>query len=239
MKSPKKERGRSSAVSLTTSPGRRAGEVRIVGGRWRRTPLVVTDREGLRPTPERVRETVFDWLGHLLGSYAGRRALDLFAGSGALGLEALSRGFAALDLVERDRAQAAGIRAALERLGALDEAALHVEDAFALLARTPLLWDVIFIDPPFALGLQDDALTRALERLAPDGILYVERSGELTGGALLERLGLVRLRATTAGQVSCELLARADGALAPLAKTDKKKMKKTKPGAARSKEKEA
>ena len=178
MKSPKKERGRSSAVSLTTSSGRRAGEVRIVGGRWRRTPLVVTDREGLRPTPERVRETVFDWLGHLLGSYAGRRALDLFAGSGALGLEALSRGFAVLDLVERDRAQAAGIRAALERLGALEAAALHVEDAFAFLARSPLLWDVIFIDPPFALGLQDDAVARALERLAPDGILYVERSGE-------------------------------------------------------------
>ena len=97
---------------------------------------------------------------------------------------------------------------------------------------------MIFIDPPFALGLQDDAVARALERLAPDGILYVERSGELTADALLERLGLVRLRATSAGQVSCELLARADGALAPLAKADKK-MKKTKPGAARSKEKDA
>ena len=238
MKSPKKERGRSSAVSLTTSPGRRAGEVRIVGGRWRRTPLVVTDREGLRPTPGRVRETVFDWLGHLLGSFAGRRVLDLFAGSGALGLEALSRGFAALDLVERDRGQAAGIRAAIERLGAREEAALHVEDAFAFLARSPLLWDVIFIDPPFALGLQDEALTRALERLAPDGILYVERAGGLTDEALLGRLGLVRLRATAAGQVSCELLARADGALAPLAKVDKT-VKKTQPGAARSKEKEA
>ena len=212
--------------------------MRIVGGRWRRTPLVVTDREGLRPTPERVRETVFDWLGHLLGSYAGRRALDLFAGSGALGLEALSRGFAALDLVERDRAQAAGIRTAIERLGAGGEAALHVEDAFAFLARSPHLWDVIFIDPPFALGLQDSAAERALERLAPDGVLYVERPGELTDDALLVRLGLVRLRAASAGQVSCELLARADGALAPLAKVDKK-MKKTKPGAARSKEKDA
>lgn len=238
MKSPKKERGRSSAVSLTTSPGRRAGEVRIVGGRWRRTPLVVGDLEGLRPTPERVRETVFDWLGHLFGAYAGLRALDLFAGSGALGLEALSRGFAALDLVERDRAQAAGIRAALGRLGALEEAALHVEDAFSFLARTDALWDMIFIDPPFALGLQDEALERALGRLAPDGVLYVERPGGLTGEALLGRLGLVRLRSTRAGLVSCELLTRASGALAPLAKAEKK-TKKMKPGAARSKEKEA
>ena len=81
--------------------------MRIVGGRWRRTPLAVADRNGLRPTPERVRETVFDWLGHLLGSFSGKSVLDLFAGSGALGFEALSRGMKAADFVERDSRQAA------------------------------------------------------------------------------------------------------------------------------------
>lgn len=68
------------SASLTTSRGEREGAVRIVGGRWRRTPLAVADRNGLRPTPERVRETVFDWLGHLLGSFSGKSALDLLRG---------------------------------------------------------------------------------------------------------------------------------------------------------------
>lgn len=90
--------------------------MRIVGGRWRRTPLAVADRNGLRPTPERVRETVFDWLGHLLGSFSGKSALDLFAGSGALGFEALSRGMKAADFVERDSRQAALLKHAAAKL---------------------------------------------------------------------------------------------------------------------------
>src|SRR6476469_1170465 len=78
-------------------------QVRIIGGQWKRTPLPVLDRDGLRPTPDRVRETVFNWLGHLLdGNWATVRCLDLFAGTGALGFEAASRGAQQVTLVESD-----------------------------------------------------------------------------------------------------------------------------------------
>lgn len=116
LKNPRNARKDAVSASLTTSRGEREGAVRIVGGRWRRTPLAVADRNGLRPTPERVRETVFDWLGHLLGSFSGKSALDLFAGSGALGFEALSRGMKATDFVERDSRQAALLKHAAAKL---------------------------------------------------------------------------------------------------------------------------
>lgn len=221
MNIPKKERGRSNSLSLTSPARARAGSVRIVGGRWRRTPLSVRDQEGLRPTPERVRETIYDWLGHLLGSFDGRAALDLFAGSGALGLEAASRGFSRVDLVERDRRQAAEISTVVGRLSAGEAVHVNAEDAFAFLDRTPELYDLVLIDPPFARELQDRAVLAALARLKENGIIYVERSGERSPDDLLERAGLVRLRAGSAGQVSYELLARTSGALAPLAREER------------------
>ncbi|WP_297608136.1 RsmD family RNA methyltransferase [uncultured Sutterella sp.] len=195
--------------------------MRLVGGLWRRTPLAVADLGGLRPTPERVRETVFDWLRHLFGTFEGRSALDLFAGSGALGLEALSRGMAVLDAVELDRVQARNILQTVERLSAEENVRVHREDAFGFLGRTTESYDVIFIDPPFALNLQDEAIRRALPRLKNEGILYVERAGLRTAEALLDELGLVRLRSTSAGQVDCELLARKESLMAGLAREEK------------------
>lgn len=115
LKSPRNARKDAVSASLTTSRGEREGAVRIVGGRWRRTPLAVADRNGLRPTPERVRETVSTGLG-IFRLLSGKSVLDLFAGSGALGFEALSRGMKAADFVERDSRQAALLKQAAAKL---------------------------------------------------------------------------------------------------------------------------
>jgi 16S rRNA (guanine966-N2)-methyltransferase len=146
--------------------------IRIIGGNWKRTPLPVLDLDGLRPTPDRVRETLFNWLGQDLD---GLRCLDLFAGSGALGFEAASRGASRVLMVERNSRAAAQLRANLERLNARN---IEIAEADALRLAAglpPESFDVIFIDPPFG----DQALlSRALElaaRLAtPDGAIYVE-----------------------------------------------------------------
>ena len=110
---------------------------------------------------------------------------------------------------------------------------IHREDAFGFLGRTTESYDVIFIDPPFALDLQNEAIRRALPRLKNEGILYVERTGRRTDEALLDELGLVRLRSTSAGQVDCELLARKESLMAGLAREEKpsKKNKEHAPGA--------
>ena len=124
------------------------GSVRIIGGRWRGTRLPVLDVPGLRPTSDRARETLFNWLAPAL---PGARVLDLFAGSGALGLEALSRGAREAVLVERDRAAAGSLRHAVARLHADAQAQVVVADAIEFL-RAPLQgrFDVVFLDPPFA-----------------------------------------------------------------------------------------
>ena len=213
LKSPRNARKDAVSASLTTSRGEREGAVRIVGGRWRRTPLAVADRNGLRPTPERVRETVFDWLGHL------------FAGSGALGFEALSRGMKAADFVERDSRQAALLKHAAAKLSEKEangtQIRVHQGDAFQFLEGAASYYDVIFIDPPYALNLQDEAIVEAAKCLGPNGILYVERSGVLTSPEVLDQQKLVRLRSMSAGQVTCELLGFAAGSLAALAKVKK------------------
>ncbi|MBW8824177.1 MAG: 16S rRNA (guanine(966)-N(2))-methyltransferase RsmD [Xanthomonadales bacterium] len=156
------------------SPGsnRSAGTVRIVGGRWRGTKLPVPDVSGLRPSSDRVRETLFNWLQPVL---PGARVLDLFAGTGALGLEALSRGAAAATLVERDRSASAGLRASIDRLGAADTARLVQADALAWLAGTtggP--FDIVFVDPPFADDLWARVVAGLALHVAADAWLYVE-----------------------------------------------------------------
>ncbi len=160
-------------VRTATRPGNgQAGVVRIIGGHWRGTRLPVADLDGLRPTPDRVRETLFNWLQPMV---PGARVLDLFAGSGALGLEALSRGAAEALLVERDPGVAERLREAVERLHAGDRAHVVQADALSLL-RTPLhgRFDLVFVDPPFAAG----GWARVLELLAPwlsaDAWLYLE-----------------------------------------------------------------
>ena len=140
---------------------KRPGSVRIIGGRWRGTRLPVADAPGLRPTSDRARETLFNWLQPLL---PGARVLDLFAGSGALGFEALSRGAREALLVERDPKLAALLSETSQRLHAADTASVVRADALAFL-RAPLhgRFDVVFVDPPFA----DDAWAAVVGALDP------------------------------------------------------------------------
>lgn len=149
-----------------------AGHVRIVGGRWRGTRLPVPLLDGLRPSGDRVRETLFNWLAPAL---PGARVLDLFAGTGALGLEAVSRGAASAVLVERAPAAVAGLRASVERLAAADRVEVVAGDALAwLAAQPPGAFDIAFVDPPFAAGLWDAALPAVARVMADTAWLYVE-----------------------------------------------------------------
>lgn len=150
----------------------RAGHVRIIGGHWRGTRLPVADVAGLRPTSDRVRETLFNWLQPRL---AGARVLDLFAGSGALGLEALSRGAREAVLVESDPGIATALRDVVDRLGAQDVAQVVRTDAMAWL-RAPLhgRFDIVFVDPPFETAAWAGVLAALPPWLAPDAWVYLE-----------------------------------------------------------------
>lgn len=164
-------------TSMNTRPSRsasRPGAVRIIGGSLRRSRLPVPDAPGLRPTPDRVRETLFNWLGQDL---SGLRCLDLFAGSGALGLEAASRGAAAVDLVERDARLARELEATRARLGT-GNARVHADDALRFAAHCAAgSYDIVFVDPPYAMaaeGLHARALAAAARLLRPGGMAYIE-----------------------------------------------------------------
>lgn len=149
-----------------------AGKVRIIGGHWRGTRLDVADAPGLRPSADRVRETLFNWLQPVL---PGARVLDLFAGTGALGLEALSRGAREALLIERDPKLAASLQAAVARLKAEDQATVVRADALAFL-RAPLhgRFDVVFLDPPFADNLWPAAIAALPPWLSDRAWLYLE-----------------------------------------------------------------
>jgi 16S rRNA (guanine966-N2)-methyltransferase len=144
--------------------------VRIVGGVWRSRILAFPDAAGLRPTPDRVRETLFNWLGQSLD---GKLCLDLFSGSGALGFEALSRGAKQVVMVEQDPKVARALRANATILGA--EALEFVTgDALKFLFRETRRFDVVFADPPYALRLLPVLLPMLEARLAENGMIYGE-----------------------------------------------------------------
>lgn len=146
-------------------------EVRIIGGQWKRSKLPVADAPGLRPTPDRVRETLFNWLGQDL---EGWRCLDAYAGSGALGFEAASRGADAVVLVEREPRLAHGLRAVQQRLRAAT-VRIEVADALAWMARcAPGSFELVFIDPPFDANVFEPALKAAARLVVPDGFIYLE-----------------------------------------------------------------
>jgi 16S rRNA (guanine966-N2)-methyltransferase len=150
---------------------RPAGVVRIIGGDWRGTRLRVADRDGLRPTADRVRETLFNWLQPVL---PGARVLDLFAGTGALGLEAVSRGAREAVLVERDPQLAEGLRQLAAKLPGGERVQVVCADALAWLRTAPGGFDLAFVDPPFAADLWGPVLAALDGQLLENAWLYVE-----------------------------------------------------------------
>jgi 16S rRNA (guanine966-N2)-methyltransferase len=173
------------------------GSLRIVGGKYRRRRLRVPERPGLRPTPDRVRETLFNWLGQALD---GLDCLDLYAGSGALGFEAASRGAARVVMVEKDRIALAELDRSRVSLGAA-EVEIVSGDAPAFLARRPARFDVVFLDPPFGQNALPDVLALLPPLLKPGARVYVEAAAPLE-----PRPPWSELRRARAGQVSYQLL---------------------------------
>ena len=193
-----------------TKPGTRPGsklpgEVRLIGGLWKRTKLQVANKEGLRPTPDRVRETLFNWLGQDL---TGWRCVDVFAGTGALGFESASRGAIEVLMLENDPVLIAQLIKVRDKLQA---AAVRVErgDGLVVLRRLGAgSMNVVFIDPPFDSGLFDAALPAAARAVAADGFIYLEAPRKYPDDELLAA-GLVAHRYLKAGAVHAHLLQRA------------------------------
>jgi 16S rRNA (guanine966-N2)-methyltransferase len=210
---------RGKSAPAKAAPGAPRNEVRIIAGAWRSRRIAFPGSEGLRPTPDRVRETLFNWLGHDL---AGFRCLDLFAGSGALGFEALSRGAARVTMVERDAAAfraladnarrldsdphaSLGARLELVQGDALEflrrQNALSSDDSEGSEGRGARLYDVVFADPPFESGLPAGVLDLLPPLLARDGRLYVESGASYTAPA-----PWMQAKSGRAGQVHFQML---------------------------------
>ena len=172
-------------------------KIRIIGGELRSRMINFPDAEGLRPTPDRVRETLFNWLGQTL---YGRTCLDLFAGSGALGLEAASRGAEQVVMVERNRTALLSLQENVKKLGCAN-VSVQGQDGLEFASRDARKYDVIFLDPPF----QSDYLPRLLEilpqRLNENGVVYVE-----SGAAIDVPPPWQTIKSGKAGQVHYQLL---------------------------------
>lgn len=181
-----------------------AGEIRIIGGQWKRTRLPVAQRPGLRPTPDRVRETLFNWLGQDL---SGWRCLDAFAGTGALGLEAASRGAASVLLVENDAALVAQLQVLKAKLQASAVRVQRGDGVSALKQATPASLDLVLLDPPFDGPFFEPALQAAAQAVAAEGFIYLEAPRLWTDEELAAH-GLVLYRHLKAGAVHAHLLQR-------------------------------
>ena len=210
------------AAKAAAAAQRAPHEVRIIGGLWKRTRLPVADRPGLRPTPDRVRETLFNWLGQDL---VGWQVLDAFAGTGALGLEAASRGAARVTLVEHDAAQARDLQAVVQRLAGAAQVVqvVRASGTTVLQRQAPASLDLVLLDPPFEAELYATALAAALPALRTGGWLYLEASAAWTeadarpGTADADSAhrvppGLALRRHLRAGAVHAHLFERVDAA---------------------------
>ena len=184
--------------------GKPAGEVRIIGGQWKRSKLPVADKPGLRPTPDRVRETLFNWLGQDL---TGWRCVDAFAGTGALGFEAASRGAKEVTLIEQDAALVAQLKKIKEQLKAEAVQVQRGDGIGALKAWPAASADLVFLDPPFDAKLFDAALQAAARAVAPGGYVYLEAPSAWNEEELAP-LGLTMYRYLRAGTVHAHLLQR-------------------------------
>jgi len=177
------------------------GAVRIIGGAWRRRKIPLPEGVDLRPTPDRVRETLFNWLAPRL---PGAMCLDLFAGTGALGFEALSRGASRAVLIERDPRAVAALKRLRDELAA-PAGVVRAAAADWLAGQPPELFDIVFVDPPYSLPV--DGLFAALPPLlAPGACIYLERP---RAEAWPQLPGYVWTRRSTAGAVAFGLAERA------------------------------
>lgn len=182
-----------------------SGKIRIIGGQWRGRKLAVGDAPGLRPTGDRARETLFNWLQPVLG---GARCLDLFAGTGALGLEALSRGAAEAVFVEQDRRLVAALRQLTAEWPGGERAEVIEVDALCWLRETDRRFDLVFVDPPFELALQQHVLEllAAGDVLVPGGRIYLEQAAHDPEPELTSHFRMVRTKRL--GDVRMTLLER-------------------------------
>ncbi len=185
--------------------GQPAGEVRIIGGLWKRSKLPVADKPGLRPTPDRVRETLFNWLGQDL---TGWSCVDVFAGTGALGFEAASRGAKQVLLIEQDGTLVAQLKKIKEQLQAAAVQVQRGEGIAALKASPAGSVDLVFLDPPFDAQLFEPAMQAAAHVLAEQGYVYLETPAAWSAEQLAA-LGWTLHRHLKAGAVHAHLLQRA------------------------------
>ena len=208
-------RGRAAAAKKPAPrapKGQPSHEVRIIGGQWRRTRLKVLDKPGLRPTPDRVRETLFNWLGQDL---SGWRCVDAFAGTGVLGLEAASRGATHVLMVEQDAVLVQLLQDNVSRLKA-DVVSVQRGDAVSTLGRLPAgSVDLVFIDPPFDGPWFEPALKAATRAVQVGGWIYLEAPVAWPAEAL-GALGLQCERHLKAGAVHAHLLQRVSPESAPI-----------------------
>jgi 16S rRNA (guanine966-N2)-methyltransferase len=193
---------KSKASSPQTTKTVAAGEVRLIGGQWKRSKLSVLNLPGLRPTPSRVRETLFNWLGQDL---SGLRCVDAFAGSGALGFEAASRGAGDVLLVEQNPQLIANLEANKTRLKAQQIRIQRGDGIAALRNLAPQSADVIFLDPPFDSGLFLEAIQAAALAIYAQGAIYLE-APESWNEEKLEALGMRLIKQSKAGAVHFHLL---------------------------------
>ncbi len=185
-------------------------QVRIIGGTWKRTPLAVVQAEGLRPTPDRVRETVFNWLGHLLTSgWEHTRCLDLFAGTGAMGFEAASRGAPQVTMIEKYHPAVRQLEVVKNKLSAQKINIMH-GDVLSLaqgLIAQGAKFQLIFADPPYHQGWLERIMPLCQQLLAQGGLLYVETERLLSDQSSPSWLDSWEiLRADKAGMVFYHLL---------------------------------
>ncbi|MET3497402.1 RsmD family RNA methyltransferase [Variovorax boronicumulans] len=211
---------RSPAAKTPKSPARPKlpSEVRIIGGQWKRTRLAVADKPGLRPTPDRVRETLFNWLASLAGAGGGElpgwHCIDAFAGTGALGLEAASRGAANVLLCEQDGDLVVKLQAAKAKLSAEAVRIERGNGVTALERTTAGSLHAVFLDPPFeSVALYEPALRAAARTLRPGGAVYLEAPRRWNDEELAA-LGLASFRYLKAGAVHAHLLLSASEATA-------------------------
>jgi len=190
---------------VSTGPKRRRGMLRIIGGEWRSRILDFDTSSGVRPTTDRVRETLFNWLQQ---ATPAAKCLDLFSGSGSLGIEALSRGASALTFVEQSRRLSDELRARISILDAQDRAQVLQSDAKAYLQTCSKRFDIVFLDPPFSTDIIDEVCATLEQRklLTDNAYVYIEMPRSSEPPVLPSNWAVNR--AKIAGQVSYQLVQR-------------------------------